>query len=90
MLFSSVPFEMPTTKRFFTSFFCLILTEGTFTTVFKDNKSFRSHKTIEIKVLSVFCLLMEGSGSSTLVASLIVGRYELTYTVPRFIQHFIH
>ncbi len=32
-------------------FFCLLLFEGTFTSIFKDKKSKRSHKTVEIKVL---------------------------------------
>jgi hypothetical protein len=35
--------------------FCLLLFEGTFTTFFKDKKSERRHKTVEIKVfLTVF------------------------------------
>jgi hypothetical protein len=35
--------------------FCLLLTVGTFTLVFKDNKSLRSHKTVEVKVfLNIF------------------------------------
>ncbi len=32
-------------------FFCSFLTVGTFTAVFKDNKSIRNHKTAEIRVL---------------------------------------
>ncbi len=35
----------------------------TFTTVFKDSKSLRSHKTVEIKVFLFFCFLMEGTES---------------------------
>jgi hypothetical protein len=36
----------------------------TFFSIFKDNKSLRNHKTVEIKVFSSFFLLMmEGSGS---------------------------
>jgi hypothetical protein len=35
---------------FFTKFSCILLFEGTFTSFFKDNKSKRSHKTVEIKV----------------------------------------
>jgi hypothetical protein len=31
-------------------FFCILLSEGTFTSFFKDKKSKRSHKTVEIKV----------------------------------------
>jgi hypothetical protein len=31
-------------------FFCVFFTEGTFTSVFKDKKSLRSHKTVEIKI----------------------------------------
>ena len=36
-------------------FFCILLFEGTFTSFFKDIKSKRSHKTVEIKVfLTIF------------------------------------
>jgi hypothetical protein len=35
---------------FLTKFFCLLLSDGTFTSFFKDKKSKRSHKTIGIKV----------------------------------------
>jgi hypothetical protein len=31
-------------------FFCIVLFEGTFISFFKDKKSKRSHKTVEIKV----------------------------------------
>jgi hypothetical protein len=31
-------------------FFCILLFEGTFPSFFKDKKSKRSHKTVEIKV----------------------------------------
>jgi hypothetical protein len=35
--------------------FCIFLSEGTFTPFFKDKKSTRSHKTVEIKVfLTIF------------------------------------
>jgi hypothetical protein len=34
-------------------------TVGTFTSVFKDNKSLRSHKT---RFYKIFCFLMEGAG----------------------------
>jgi hypothetical protein len=38
-----------------TKFFCLLLFEGTFTSFFKDKKSKRSHKTVEIEVfLTIF------------------------------------
>ncbi len=46
--------------------FCLLLNLGEFITVIKDNKSLRSHDTVEIKVfLNFFAFLMpmEGSGS---------------------------
>ncbi len=43
-LFPSVTFK----------FCCLFFTKGTFTSVFKNNKSLRSHKTIEIKVFRNF------------------------------------
>jgi hypothetical protein len=36
-------------------FFCLLLFEDTFTSFFKDKKSKRSHKTVDIKVfLTIF------------------------------------
>ena len=35
---------------FFFKFSCILLFEGTFTSFFKDKKSKRSHKTVEIKV----------------------------------------
>ncbi len=38
-------------------FFCMVLFEGTFISFFKDKKSKRSHKPVEIKVfLSIFAL----------------------------------
>jgi len=40
---------------------CLLLTVGTFTSVFKDSYLLRSQKTVEIKFFLAFCLLMEGS-----------------------------
>jgi hypothetical protein len=43
-------------------FFCLLLFEGTFTSLFKDKKSKRSHKT-ESTFFFPFCLMIEGSGS---------------------------
>ncbi len=40
---------------FFSTFFCLLLFEGTFTSLFLDKKSWRSHKTVWIKVfLTIF------------------------------------
>ncbi len=48
-------------------FFCLLLFEGTFTSFFKDEKCKRSHKTVGIKVFfTIFCLMIEGSGSGSL------------------------
>jgi hypothetical protein len=39
----------------FKKFFFIVLFEGTFTSFFKDKKSKRSHKTVEIKVfLTIF------------------------------------
>jgi hypothetical protein len=39
----------------FKKFFCIVLFEGTFTSFFKDKKSKRSHKTVEINVfLTIF------------------------------------
>jgi hypothetical protein len=47
------------TKKIFLKF-CLLHTVGsTFTPVFKDNKSLKSHKTVEIKVFLYF-LLVDG------------------------------
>jgi hypothetical protein len=45
-------------------FFCIFPTVGEFSSVFKDNKSLRRHKTVEIKIfLNFFCLLTIGSES---------------------------
>jgi hypothetical protein len=42
-------------RIFLKQFFCIVLFEGTFTSFFKDKKSKRSHKTVEIKVyLTIF------------------------------------
>jgi hypothetical protein len=41
---------------FFYKFFCLLLSEGTFTSFFKDKKSKRSHKTVGINVFLLFLL----------------------------------
>jgi hypothetical protein len=57
--FSSVAFKMLTKKKVFFKFFWRITFVGTFISAFKDNKSFRSHKTVEIKVL--------GSGSVPII-----------------------
>jgi hypothetical protein len=38
------------TKNDFSKFFCLFLPVGTLTSVFKDNMSLESHKTVEIMV----------------------------------------
>jgi hypothetical protein len=46
-----------TNKKLFKKkkFSCILLFEGTFTSFFKDKKSKRSHKTVEIKVfLTIF------------------------------------
>jgi hypothetical protein len=55
---------------FLTKFFCLLLFEGTFTSVFKDKKSKRSHKTVRIKVFLTILLdnkgMIEGSVSTPL------------------------
>ncbi len=40
--------------KVFYKYFCLSLNIGTFISVFKDNKSLRSHKTVEIKDFSLF------------------------------------
>ncbi len=57
-------------------FFCLLLFEVTFTSFFKDKKTWRSHKTAGIKSRSScdFCLMVEGSGSVTLTNGFGSGR----------------
>ncbi len=63
LLFSSVTSKMPTKNKFFSNFLVLI-SAGTFTSVFKYIKSLSIHVTTEIKDFVIFfCLLMEGSGS---------------------------
>jgi hypothetical protein len=43
--------------NFVITFFCLLLFKDTFTSIFKDNKSKRSHKTVRIKVFfTIFAL----------------------------------
>jgi hypothetical protein len=59
MLFSFVADKMPTKRKFFSKFFCLLLFDGTFTSVFIDTKSKRSHKIVKIKVLLLFLLVDE-------------------------------
>ncbi len=54
-------------NKFFSVFFCFLLTVGTVTSVFKDNKLLKSHKTAEIKILLNFCLLKEGSESVQII-----------------------
>ncbi len=66
VLFSSLTFKMPTKKYLFKKkkLFCLLLFEATFALFFKDKTSKRRHKAVGIKVLlTIFCLVMEGSGS---------------------------
>jgi hypothetical protein len=42
-------------NKFKKKFFCIVLFEGTFRSFFKEKKSKRSHKTVEIKVfLAIF------------------------------------
>ena len=42
-------------KQILKKSFCILLFEGTFTSIFEDKKSKRSHKTVEIKVfLTIF------------------------------------
>jgi hypothetical protein len=50
---------MPAKNKFFSKFFCLLLFEATFTSVFKDKKSKISSKIIETKVFLTF-LLVDG------------------------------
>jgi hypothetical protein len=54
-------------KQFKKKFFCLLLFESTFTSIFKDKKAKRSHKAVGITVfITIFCLVIEGSGSKPL------------------------
>jgi hypothetical protein len=47
-------------------FLCLLLTVGTLTSVFKDNMSLRSHKTVEIMVyLNIGYFRRSGTGSGS-------------------------
>jgi hypothetical protein len=46
--------------------FLLITFEGTFTSFFKDKKSYRSHKTVGITFSYYFCMMIEESGSVSL------------------------
>jgi hypothetical protein len=51
-------------------FFCLLIFEGTFTSFFKDKKSYRSHRTVGIVVYFFLLFLLDdkkdpGSGSLT-------------------------
>jgi hypothetical protein len=41
---------------FFFKFFCVLFFEGTFTSFFKDKKSKKGHKTVEIKVFLTILL----------------------------------
>ncbi len=58
-----IDFQDAKKKRFFSDLFCLLLSVGTLTSVFKVMMSLRSHYTAEIKVVNFLCLLMEGSES---------------------------
>jgi hypothetical protein len=57
-----IPIEGANKNKFLFKVFCLLFFQGTFTSVFKDKKSKRSHKIVEIKVFLLFFLLIEGSG----------------------------
>jgi hypothetical protein len=50
------PFKMPKKSKLL-KVFCLF--EGTFTSLFKDKKSKRSHKTVGIKVLLTVLFLLD-------------------------------
>ncbi len=53
---SLVASKMPTKDKCFFAYYLLL---GIFTSVFKDSKSLRSHKTVEIKVFLIY-LLVDG------------------------------
>jgi hypothetical protein len=85
---------LTTTKSFFFEFFCFLLFEGTFTSVLKDQNSYRSCKEVVIKVFFLFLLddgririqKAQNIGSTTLVLELstkeehrtLPGVFELT------------
>jgi len=50
-----IDLQVANKKLILKKFFCILLFEGTFTSFFKDKKSERSHKTVEIKIfLTIF------------------------------------
>ncbi len=49
--FPSVTFKVTQKSRFSGNFFCLVLTEGSFLTFFKDNKLPTSHRTIIVLLI---------------------------------------
>jgi hypothetical protein len=58
----------PVTFFFLIFLLITVLFEGTFTSFFKDKKSYRSRKTVGINVfITVFCLMTEQSGSVSLI-----------------------
>ncbi len=59
--FSLVADKVPTKNKFFFEVFLLLFFEGTFTSVFIDKKSKRSHRIVEIKVLLFFFQLVDVS-----------------------------
>jgi hypothetical protein len=60
LLYSSLTFKTPTKQ----TFFCLLLFEGTFTSIFKNKKVIKKSQNIMNKGFSYyFCLMIEGCGS---------------------------
>ncbi len=67
-------FKMPTKVSFSPNVFSFLFTDDKFTSVFKDNNLMRSHKTVEIKVFLICCLMMmEQSGSRRPINLQIIG-----------------
>ncbi len=96
LLFFALDFKMPTKTKFFQFFFYVSGTICTLTSVFKDNVSMRSHKTVEIMVyLNFLCLLIKGdpdrirtnnygSGSQRLTNIRIPRNWEILAIVCKF------
>jgi hypothetical protein len=59
--FHHLPSRSQQKQIFVKKFFCILLFEGKFPSFFKDKKSKRSHKTVEIKAFLTIFAMIEGS-----------------------------